>query len=171
MCKLDKHRAANALLYVTNKIKNCDFHKAFKILYFADMYHLESYGRTITGDWYVAMSFGPVPSSTYDMLKNVRGDGWYEDNDYKALFRVENQCHIIPLRQADMDYLSVSDVQMLDKAIANISNTTFNERSEKSHGLAWQRGKKNGELRIAYEDMLEEQGADKEYIDYVMSVL
>ncbi|MEQ1715723.1 MAG: Panacea domain-containing protein, partial [Hyphomicrobium sp.] len=40
-----------------------------KILFFADREHLLDYGRPITGDRYVAMEHGPVPSAIRDILK------------------------------------------------------------------------------------------------------
>ena len=38
-------------------------------MFFADKEHLLDYGRPITGDSYVAMEHGPVPTSTRDILK------------------------------------------------------------------------------------------------------
>lgn len=40
---------------------------ALKLVFFADRYHLRKYGRPITGDTYLAMNYGPVPSSTKDL--------------------------------------------------------------------------------------------------------
>ena len=52
----------------------------FKILYFSDRNHLSKYGRSITGDTYIAMTDGPVPSKIYDIFKSVRGDGFFSIN-------------------------------------------------------------------------------------------
>ena len=41
-----------------------------KTVFFADRNHLREYGRPITGDAYMAMPDGPVPSSIYDMVKD-----------------------------------------------------------------------------------------------------
>jgi uncharacterized phage-associated protein len=40
---------------------------ALKLVYFADRYHVRKYGRPVTGDTYLAMNFGPVPSCTKDI--------------------------------------------------------------------------------------------------------
>ena len=40
-----------------------------KVLFFADRDHLRAYGRPVTGDVYIAMPDGPVPSHVYDMVK------------------------------------------------------------------------------------------------------
>jgi len=47
----------NTLLYIIGKLGGTgDFHKVFKILYFADQKHLVRYGFAITDDRYIAMS-------------------------------------------------------------------------------------------------------------------
>jgi uncharacterized phage-associated protein len=40
-----------------------------KVMFFADRSHLRQYGRPVTGDLYIAMANGPVPSRIYDMVK------------------------------------------------------------------------------------------------------
>jgi len=47
--------------------------KELKLVYFADRYHLRKYGRMVTNDNYLAMQYGPVPSTTKDIA---------ESNDY-----------------------------------------------------------------------------------------
>jgi len=43
--------------------------KAIKLIWLADRYHLRKYGRTITNDLYFALPFGPIPSTTRDILE------------------------------------------------------------------------------------------------------
>lgn len=73
---LDK--AINSIIYIIQKLgSKMDMHKLYKILYFADQKHLSDYGRSITGDVYIAMQYGPVPSSVDDILKALRGDSFF----------------------------------------------------------------------------------------------
>ena len=44
--QFDKSKALNALLYVANRVKRKDFHKIFKIVYFADRQHLAEWGAS-----------------------------------------------------------------------------------------------------------------------------
>lgn len=44
-----------------------------KIFYFADKEHFLDWGRPISGDRYIAMEHGPVPSNIYDLLKPDSG--------------------------------------------------------------------------------------------------
>ena len=45
--------------------------KAFKLLFFADRYHLRKYGRPVSGAHYVAMKNGPVASEAKDIALMV----------------------------------------------------------------------------------------------------
>ena len=53
---LNTTKMLNSILFVLDGLGGkCDFHKIFKILYFADQKHLTYYGVPITGDFYIAM--------------------------------------------------------------------------------------------------------------------
>ena len=55
--------------------------KLLKLLYIADRRSLEETGFPITFDTYVSMKYGPVLSTTYDLLKGTslnHGDYWHE---------------------------------------------------------------------------------------------
>ena len=104
-------KTLNAVLYISERLKRSDFHKIFKILYFSDREHLMEYGRAITGDTYIAMEYGPVPSNLYDILKSVRGDSYFKDDGrFSQYFSVENGKIIKPNKNADLDELSISDL-------------------------------------------------------------
>lgn len=163
----DYDRALNAFLYVANRVSRPDTHKIFKVLYFADMAHLCKYGRAITGDRYIAMKFGPVPSCVYDMVKCVKGTGLYDNPTLKAFFGMEGYM-VEPLRDADIDYLSATDVEALEESIAKYDDYDFQAMTERSHGKAWSKAWESPTSEISVADMLEESGADKEYIEYII---
>lgn len=160
-------KALNAMLYVANRVEKRDIHKIFKILYFADMSHLLHYGRAITGDRYIAMQYGPVPSSIYDMVKIVRGVSWYVDDNLKAFFSIDGD-KMTPLRDADMSYLSATDVLELDASIEKYAALDFGAMTRVSHGMAWDNAWKNPYSEISVEDILRECKADEEYINYIV---
>lgn len=59
-------KAVNSILFSLTRLGGVtDMHKLYKILYFADQRHLSLYGRSITGDVYIAMQFGPVGWEAY----------------------------------------------------------------------------------------------------------
>ena len=86
----NEKKTINIVLYIAEKLKRRDFHKIFKICYFADREYLSQYGVTITGDTYIAMDAGPVPTKTYDMLKIVRGDSYMQDTKNLGQPKIRN---------------------------------------------------------------------------------
>ena len=96
--QFDKTKTLNALLFVANRVQRKDFHKIFKIIYFADQSAFGRLGPSHTGDIYIAMETGPVPSRLYDMLKIMRGDSYLPDTeDLSRFFQIENWMYVKPL--------------------------------------------------------------------------
>ena len=161
--------AIQAILYILQKMGGtCDIHRCHKILYFADNEHLSKYGRSITGDSYVRMDFGPVPTCIYDLFKAVRGDSYFADqvDDVReGCFHFVNNKDIKAVAQPDMSYLSESDVEMLDKYIQQLKDKDFAEVTEASHGYAWMNTSQNGVISVR--DRLTEMGDTNGYIKYI----
>ena len=161
-----------AVLYIAQKIGGRkDMHKIFKTLYFADKAHLSRYGRSITGDSYIAMSYGPVPSRTDDIFKAVRGDSYFSNRaeELKGYFHFINKYVIEADKDADLDYLSDTDVECLDYAINKCKGKTFGELTEMSHDLAWNNTLRDREMSV--KDILRENGENEDYVEYVASKL
>ena len=158
-----------AILYILQKMGGvCDIHKCHKILYFSDNEHLSRFGRSITGDSYIKMEWGPVPTCVYDLLKAVRGDSYFAaqvENIRKNMFHFVNQKDIQSTSAPDMDYLSQSEVDILDKYISQFKDLTFQQVSELSHGFAWSNTKRYGEISVC--DRLTELGDNDGYIDFI----
>lgn len=158
-----------AILYILQKMGGiCDIHRCHKILYFADNEHLSKYGRSITGDSYVRMDFGPVPTCIYDLFKAVRGDSYFAlqvDDVRKNFFHFVNNKDIAAIAEPDMSYLSGSDVEILDKYINQLKDKDFAEVSDASHGYAWSHTAQNAVISVR--DRLTEMGDTDEYINYI----
>lgn len=67
--KPDKDRILEAILFLIGRSSSLSQYEIVKSLFLADRTHLNTYGRPITFDNYVAMEHGPVPSLAYDALK------------------------------------------------------------------------------------------------------
>ena len=166
--KFDK--SVNSLLYALQKLGNkTDMHKLCKILYFADQKHLSQYGRSITGDTYIAMQFGPVPSCVDDILKALRGDSFFSSsNEIEPLRKsmiFENRFMIKALQGPDMDELSGSDIKCLDYAINLCKDKSFEQLTRLSHGLAWSNTQRDRAISI--KDILREAGDEEAYVEYI----
>lgn len=159
-------KSINALLYILQQENgSCDTHKLCKILFFADQKHMSEYGRSITGDTYIAMQFGPVPSKTYDLLKAVRGDSFFSGDAYKDKFEFTNKINLKAIAAPDMDELSGSDVECLDIAIGRCKGKSFQEVTDMSHGYAWANTQRDREISV--KDILREVGDTEEYVEYI----
>ena len=166
--QFDKSKSLNALLYVANRLQRKDFHKIFKILYFADRQHLAMWGRPVTGDTYIAMDAGPVPSRIYDMLKIVRGDSYFSDPEYfGSLFRVDNWMYVTPLQDADLDKLSQTEKEALDESINRYGMLSYDEIRDKSHDVAWRSTARD--FSISWDDIAREAGLDTEEMECLNS--
>lgn len=164
----NKDVTMNAVLYIVEKMGGkVDMHKVFKTLFFADMMHLSKYGRSITGDVYIAMEYGPVPSMTDDIFKAVRGDSYFSDkaDDLKEYFHFHNLFTIQADKKCDTDWLSESDIECLDASINKCKDKTFAQLTLLSHGPAWQRTSHNREMSV--KDILRENGDTEEYAEYI----
>lgn len=166
--KYDK--AVNSLLYALQQLGGkTDMHKLCKILYFADQRHLSLYGRSITGDTYIAMQFGPVPSCVDDILKALRGDSFFssskEIEPLRKAIVFENRYIVRSLISPDMDELSETDVECLSYAIGICRYKNFAELTEYSHGLAWNNTRRDREMSV--KDILREVGDEEAYVEYI----
>ncbi|RZK22676.1 MAG: DUF4065 domain-containing protein [Flavobacterium sp.] len=165
--QFNEGKSLNAVLYVANKLQRKDFHKIFKVLYFADRNHFADYGRPITGDNYIKMEDGPVPSNIYDIFKTVRGDGYYKDTDGKfgKFFNVEHGCFIRANADVNLSALSKSDIAYLNKSLEENGPLDYHTVREKSHDYAWDASSMG--RGMSFDNILREQGVDDEYIAYL----
>ena len=111
-------------------------YNVLKVIYFANKHHLSEYGRFIYDDSYVAMSHGAVPSMAYDMIKFVKGDSEIYCDDWNVLresFIVEDDINLTPVRNANLEYLSKTDRQSLDKSIIDYGALSFSALKRISH--------------------------------------
>ena len=165
---INKEKTINSILFVLSNLGGqCDFHKIFKILYFADQKHLVLYGTQITGDYYIAMKDGPVPSKTYDMFKSVRGESWGSRNhDYDDFFEIDSHYFAIQKRAVDFDELSQSEIECLESSIKENKDLDFTELSNKSHSTAWINTSRDNEMNLI--DIAVEGGANEEMKKYIL---
>jgi uncharacterized phage-associated protein len=107
-----------------------------KILFFADREHLLDYGRPITGDKYVAMEHGPVPSAIRDILK---ADSDSPDeilgnlHDRVVIEQEGNKQKVFSKGIEGLSALSGSDKEYLANAIDQYGSMSFAELKRVSH--------------------------------------
>ncbi|MEP6889480.1 MAG: Panacea domain-containing protein [Nitrospirota bacterium] len=147
--RFDPEKALNAILWIARRIPCPTFHSISKLLYFADRLHLERYGRLITGDSYVAMKHGPVPSGAYDIMKAVRGDGTCaREEEAREAFAVDGHYDVVPRRAANDSLFSESDRECLEEAIQQYGSLSFQELTDRSHDAAWHSADENDSIEL-----------------------
>ena len=149
--RFSSSKAIDAIDYIARSKPGITQYYICKIIFFADREHLLDYGRSITGDRFVAMQYGPVPSNVWNVLK-------VDQNQPPELLdivtsRVEtvkngNQISYSSKNASDFPNLSGSDKQYLDDAINLYGNMTFGELCDLSH------------QDVAYEDAWLRIGSD-----------
>lgn len=158
----------HAILHILKQLGGTgDFHKIFKILYFADQKHLTRFGSLITEDKYIAMNNGPVPSMAYDMLKALRGEGLLvkQKADFEPYFELKTNYIITAKCEADLDELSQAALMCIDEIIEENKNLGFPALTEKSHDAAWKNANQDCEMII--QEIAKAGGADDEMLKYI----
>lgn len=157
---LDKEKAIEALVYVASRNPGVGRFHIAKILYFAELFHIQTYGRPIVGDRYIAMENGPVPSFAYDVLRGTISPEIRSLAD-GALVPIDRFRH--PAyeagREPHLEYFSKSDLDCLERAIAHCCERSFGSISDETHKhKAWADANLNGSMR--WEDILDGSDAD-----------
>ena len=160
--------SVHSVLYILEKLEGKgDFHKIFKILYFADQKHLTRYGSFFTDDQYVAMKNGPVPSMTYDILKALRGQGLHSNDQdkFRTYFNLIDTYNVEAKIKPDLDELSESAIKCLNESISENKKYNFDELTERSHDLAWDKTSRDCEMNVEY--IAEAGVANPTMIEYI----
>ena len=136
----DRDKALEAILFVANNLHAPTYHSISKMLYLADKRHLQEYGRLICGDRYIAMEYGPVPSAIYNMMK-VAAEKESIDVDWDEIIReaitVLHGREIVAKRDSDLNLLAESEIECIQKAIADHGKKTLGQLTDITHDSAW----------------------------------
>ena len=177
MTSFDKQKLTEIVLYILNKTNGLDYYHVFKVIYFANAAHLSKCGLRITTDDFCALQDGPVPSILYDSIKN----GLYCDKELENMLnQVINKGNDDAYymwsskRNANLDYLSKSEIEELDKSINENAYLPYNMLKEKSHGNEWNRAYYNidpGRKIMDIVGMAKDANATPGMIEYIKEEL
>lgn len=135
--EFDVGKAVAAVSYLIQKTGE-SMYPILKMVYLADKFHLERYGRLISGDNYVAMKQGPVPSRAYDIFKALRGSADSGEAEIAGCYlRYVGEHDYEVVRAPDLDELSASDLECLDETVATYSRLGKWTIRDLAHDAAW----------------------------------
>ena len=147
----DRDKALEVIVFIAKGLKYPTLHSISKMLYLADKQHLQDYGRLICGDKYIAMEYGPVPSAIYNMMKVADGRGTIDvdwDLMIQEAIEVINGRSVASRRDCNMDMLSESEIECIEKAITEYGDKTFGQLTDITHDGAWSAAFQNDAISI-----------------------
>lgn len=132
---MDTKKIIQALTYLAYKQKShcINSMKAYKLLWLADRYHLRNFGRTITGDRYFAMPYGPVPSDAKSIIER-KTTKFKNPSKYRNKY-IENidDYTFKAITKPDTEFFSDSDQEALDLVLKLYNKYDRRKLSRMSH--------------------------------------
>ena len=134
------------ILFKLKDNRHYDYMKLLKLYYFAEKYHLRTYGFFMNDDDYYAMQYGSVASSTKDILSksfgfmgNIIKEEETFINDNISFDKDNFSCYI---GKQNTDDLSMSAIAAIEFALENFSKFNRNELSDLTHDyVEWKKHK------------------------------
>lgn len=148
--RANPRKVLEALVWIAGRRPGNGFHFILKTLFYADKYHLQRYGRPVTGDAYVKMPYGPVASLAYDMLK--RNEFLPEEiigqiDQALTTERSGSTPKVSAKRPADESCFSGTDLGCLEAALSACDGKGFDCLSHLTHTeQAWIEAEMNNEM-------------------------
>jgi len=148
--KFNKNKFRQVLHYIIEKVgsyENIGKTVIWKILYFSDFDYYEEYEEFLTGEEYHKFPMGPAPSHFSLAISELKKNGCIKV--IRGKFCGFPQLKFISQMTANKSLLSATEIKVIDRTIAKLSNMTARQISSYSHlDMPWKATK------------------DKETIDY-----
>ena len=132
--RLDHTKQLEVLLYVASRV-GC-ISRIHTIIYFANRYHLERYGRFVINDFAVIRNDEIVLLILHNMIDGlVKKFHHYQEITESLNYHVRQSGArmLTPKRMANLDYLSESDIECLNETIGKIKSMSPNDLILFSH--------------------------------------
>lgn len=182
--QFNRTKTVAALLFLASqqpkRVSNFDRYKAAKLLFLADKLHLVRYGRPITGDYYKALQWGPIPQIVLDTLSELESGTFRtltateaaEVLEFKALPGHDHPC-LVPKAGLDERALSGSDLEVLNYVADRFGRASFDDLYHVTHDTpayrrAWERRGDAAASEMDFQDFFQ---ADPDAVEGVLQEL
>jgi hypothetical protein len=155
-------KVKEVMLYILNKAGDTGYFRLMKTMFCADRQNLLKWGDQITELDYFARKHGPVPTSVHDGLLSVYQGTESEFSDILTV--CGNFMMVHPLREPNLDYLSETDKESIDKAIDELKGKNRNQIELYLHERVYDRVFKSAEKKYSHEDIVMSAGATEKQI-------
>jgi uncharacterized phage-associated protein len=165
--KMNWGKAVEGVHYLASIHRGITPYYIAKIFFYADKEHLADWGRSICGDFYVAMENGPVPSNIYNLVKR---EPFIDDDiiaDFDTRITKEDRA-LVARRDFNQVALSKSDIEYLGKAEQIYGHMSFGMLRDLVHReRAWREAWDNrisAAPRMELEAMLDDNVANRDQL-------
>lgn len=164
---------AVTLLLLSKFQQGVDYVKLFKTIYFAQKEFLLHFGMEICPDTFVARRNGPVPETTYKVIK-LKERGAAPPDELKEFYdsiKVERKkVYLNAQDQEYLQYLSPVAQVYLDKWYETCKNKTSKELSEESHDEAYKAAIASKSKAMTPLEIAKHSGADPAILEHLENV-
>lgn len=128
------------ILYIAKRSFDDPFYgatKLNKILFFSDFLAFKKFGKSISGQMYRKLDFGPVPTQFQEVRDKLVQDG--DAARQKTVIAGFEQDRLVHLRDPDLSLFSGEEIAIVDEMIDLLRTKSASEVSEFSHRfIGWQ---------------------------------
>ena len=161
----DCRKTVETILYVVDEMGGeVNQYNLLQVIFAAEKYHLNKYGRIVTGSKYQCLPFGPISITIYEMLNGKHLEYYLNELEIDKLpFGVDpvGRNFIVHAdRKGDTYFLSQTDVEALNHSIAEYGQLSFQEAQKRSRQERCWRETEEGET-VPFELMID----DKEVLE------
>lgn len=131
--KVNAEKAIEVILWFCSQNTNnkVNIYNVLKSIFYAEIDHLNKYGRPIIGDNYMAMDYGTVPSLTYDLIKGNKLA--LSKHKIKELPFSSDGNYITGTREYNTEHFSKSDLKCLSDAYKLYGKLSFSKLKDVNH--------------------------------------
>jgi uncharacterized phage-associated protein len=159
-------KAVEVLAFIASEWDGISPFYVSKVLFFAEKWHLNKYGRPVIGDTYIAMDEGPVPSAIRDYInQNFRSTE--KPAEFDKAIKIEKGKYYRKLhpgeRAPDISKLSETDKEEILNAIKYCKGKSRPYLSRITHfEKAWAQAAANRAMN--YENFVDDKNPNREEI-------
>ena len=121
--KVNYQKTLEAVLFLLSRRETVNLYNIMKALYAADKYHLNKYGRPVTGDVYIKKTYGVLPSVAYSFFNNDPMILSSLGLDKSPIELTDKNHHYKSTRPAETKFFSKSDIEALEHGMHSAEYT------------------------------------------------
>lgn len=174
--KANHAKILEGLIWLAQQAPGIDHYHAVKIFFYADKKHLNRYGRPIFGDKYVAMDYGPVPSTALDFIHRnaayVSDDMITKIDTALRIRQVEKTSCLNARREPALNDFSRTDITMLRESLKENLPKSFGQlvddtHAERAWSHAWENRGNTKNPAMDVELLIDESEDREDILDYI----